>query len=117
MELLEQKAFEKWCNNYRTKHSLGRWEYIAAKDAFHNGTVSLVTLIDELKKDNENLANQSMILLQQEAELELQMQKMKCCTTCKYYNMKYLPYWCDKLNEPKNCWRKCDDWELKEEEK
>lgn len=51
------------------------------------------------------------------AELREQIEKMKCCTTCKYYNMKYLPYWCDKLNEPKNCWRKCDDWKLKEIEK
>ena len=48
--------------------------------------------IKELEKVNENLANQSIILLEAQARLELQIndlklqiQKMKCCENCKHH--------------------------------
>ncbi len=75
--------------------------------------------IEELKKDNENLANQSMILLEGQARLELQIndlklqiQKLKCCSNCKHYSMKFLPYFCIKNQTSPHCTKCCDKWEL-----
>lgn len=47
-------------------------------------------------------------------ELEAQSEKKKCCGNCKSYDMTYLPYYCNKKNEPKHCTSKCDKWEIKE---
>lgn len=80
--------------------------------------------ISEIISELENIKNEygdfplnyAPSVFKEYKELEMQIQKMKCCTTCKYYSMRYLPYWCEKRNEPMSCWKKCDDWELKEDE-
>ena len=47
-------------------------------------------------------------------KFEEQIEKMKCCSMCKYYSMSFLPYWCTKNNTAPHCSSKCDKWEIKE---
>ena len=47
-------------------------------------------------------------------ELTEKIEKMKCCSMCKYYSMSFLPYWCTKNNTAPHCTSKCDKWEIKE---
>ena len=60
--------------------------------AYRAGARSREERIKELEKSNENLVQQSMILLETQAKLELQIndlklqiQKMKCCYNCKHF--------------------------------
>lgn len=53
--------------------------------AYRAGARSREERIKELEKSNENLANQSMILCQRNAEFEMLVQKLKCCENCKHY--------------------------------
>ena len=48
------------------------------------------------------------------AELEVQIEKMKCCSICKHYSMSFIPYWCTKNSTAPHCTSKCDKWEIKE---
>ena len=48
------------------------------------------------------------------AKLEAQIEKMKCCTNCKYYSMRFLPYFCTKNGTSPHCTSNCDKWEIKE---
>lgn len=50
-------------------------------------------------------------------KLETQIEKMKCCSMCKYYSMRFLPYFCTKNNTSPHCTSKCDKWEMKENER
>ena len=57
------------------------------------------TIIEELKKKNE--------------QLKAQIEKMKCCKNCKKYRMSegQVPFWCLKSQGTNFC---CEDWELAE---
>ncbi|SEP81282.1 hypothetical protein SAMN04487977_101502 [Treponema bryantii] len=74
--------------------------------------------IKELEKSNENLANQSMILCQRNVELEILVQKLKCCENCKHHS-----FWGDELkcnlmsyDDEFECLKTKSKWELWEKE-
>ena len=88
-----------------------------AKDCIENHTHRLV---DKPTKQDIYLREESIFIQgyrQSEkriAELEAQIEKMKCCSMCKYYSMSFLPYWCTKNNTSPHCTSKCAKWEIKE---
>lgn len=55
MELLEEKAFERWWSNYCLKDNLGIRERGVAIDAYDAGINELMTVKQYLEKDNEVL--------------------------------------------------------------
>ncbi len=70
--------------------------------------------IKELTEQNTSLLTSVENLNKSVQELETQIEKMKCCSMCKYYSMSFLPYWCTKNNTAPHCTSKCDKWEIRE---
>ena len=73
-----------------------------------------MTEIERLSKHILELQKDKGELTDKVAELETQIEKMKCCSMCKYYSMSFLPYFCTKNNTSPHCTSKCDKWEIKE---
>lgn len=75
---------------------------------------------DEVPNVNPNLDSMCEMLKtihdlsERNKMLETQIEKMKCCSMCKYYSMRFLPYFCTKNNTSPHCTSKCDKWEIKE---
>lgn len=70
--------------------------------------------IAELEEKNIELLGKLAFTENALNNAKAQIEKFKICGNCKSYNMNYLPYYCNKKNEPKHCFEKCDKWELKE---
>ena len=72
---------------------------------------------NELKVQVEELENEKCKLLGLIQGKDKQIEKMKCCATCKYWNYKDIQKYCNKrtgTSEFAERSLKCDKWELAE---
>ena len=116
-EQIEQKA-EEYSEAFESK-GVAKASFIKGikfglKQHSHDYLVKTINLKKKYKKQIEELKMQSVIceegLKKRIAELEAQIEKMKCCTNCRYCNQ-----WGEANSNSPNC-KKCNwtsNWKLR----
>ena len=82
------------------------------RDGFRKGKEEANKVMEQMLHTSCNPIVYSMPETEAVKLLQEQIQKLKCCTNCKHYSMKFLPYFCIKNQTSPHCTERCDKWEL-----